>query len=569
VNTRRALAACGGAAAAAFGFASVSAGQAHPGWWFAGESAGTAATELIAGLALIGAGAAVWWRRPGLFGPLLVLAGAAWFVPEWNNPDVDSSLTFTVGLALLAAAPPLVAHAALAYPSARLSSLPERAVLASAYFCCVGLIGVIAALVSDPAGQGCSQCPENLMMLNADAPLAEDLQRLGLQLGAICAVLLAGLAARRIARASAAERRLTAPVLAPAALYLLAVAVEFAHSADRGFLTNDSFDLVLWSVQAAVLVALAMGVAWAWVDNRLTRSALASLVVELERDPAPGGLREALSRRLGDPSLELLHPLRDGDLVDAAGVRRTPTEGRSLTPLVSGGRTLAVIAHRPGLFDAPGLAEQVVSAGRLALEQQRLQAELHAQLADLQASRARIVAAGDAERRRLERDLHDGAQQRLVALSLAIRLADHDGGALGRAQEEVGRLLADLRSLAHGIYPVALAEEGLGSAIEALAEDGTVDVRLDGGLPGDRLDPSVETAAYVLIREMTRSRRAQWATLRVRSDAGVLRVEVAGDGLDPGALVYLEDRVGAVGGRLWHEERGAGVSSLRAELPCG
>jgi signal transduction histidine kinase len=210
-----------------------------------------------------------------------------------------------------------------------------------------------------------------------------------------------------------------------------------------------------------------------------------------------------------------------------------------------------------------------VSAGRLALEQQRLQAELRAQLAYLQASRARIVETGDAERRRLERDLHDGAQQRLVALSLAIRLADPDGERLARAQDEVSALLADLRRLAHGIYPAALAEEGLGAAIEALAEDGSVDMRIEGRLPGERLNPSVETAAYLLIREMTRGRQAEWASVEVTDDPGVLRVEVAGNGLDPTALVYLEDRVGAVGGRLHHEERGAGVSSLRAELPCG
>jgi signal transduction histidine kinase len=569
VSVRRLLAAGGAAAGAAWGVASVSAGRAHPGWWFGGESAAASAAELAAGFALIGAGVAAWWRRPGGFGPLLVLAGAAWFAPEWNNPEVGSSLAFTAGLVLTAAAPPIVAHAALAYPGGRIASLPERAALAAAYLACLGLAGAIPALVLDPAAQGCAQCPENLLLVGGDASLAEDLQRLGLSLGALSAVLLASLAARRVARASAAERRLAAPVLAPAALYLLAVAVQLGHSADRGFLTNDSFDLVLWSIQAAALVALASGVAWAWVDNRRTRSALASLVVELERHPAPGGLREALARRLGDPSLELLHPLRGGDLVDGAGERRPPAHGQALTPLVSGGRTLAVAAHRPGLFDAPGVAEQVVSAGRLALERQALQAELNAQLADLRASRARIVETGDAERRRLERDLHDGAQQRLVALTLAMRLADTDGGTLTRAREEVGCLLTDLRRLAHGIYPVALAEEGLAAAVEALAEDGAVDVRLEGRLPGERLDPPVEAAAYVVVREMTRSRRAGWASVAMSGDAGVLRVEVSGDGLDPAALVYLEDRVGAVGGRLRHEERGAGVSSLRAELPCG
>ena len=486
----------------------MSAGRAHPGWWFGGESVAASATELAAGFALIGAGTFACWRRPGLFGPLLMLAGAAWFVPEWNNPEVGSSLAFTAGLALVAAAPPLVAHAALAYPSARRTSLPERAVLASAYLSCVGLIGVIPALVFDPAAQGCGQCPENLLLLSGDGPLAEDLQRLGLWLGVICAVLLAGLAARRIARASAAERRLTAPVLAPAALYLLAVAVEFGHSADRGFLTNDSFDLVLWSIEAAALVALAMGVAWAWVDNRRTRSALASLVVELERYPAPGGLREALARRLGDPSLELLHPLRGGDLVDAAGVRRTPAEGRSLTPLVSDGRTLAVVAHRPGLFDDPGLAEQVVSAGRLALEHERLQAELHAQLADLRASRARIVERATPS----------------AGVSSAISTTGHSSGSSRSRSRSAWRIPMEtpwrvLRRRS-AVCSRTCAGSPTGSTrrrwrrrdsaprSKRSRRTRTVDLRLEGRLPGDRFDPSVEAAAYVLIREMTRSRRA-------------------------------------------------------------
>ena len=146
-----------------------------------------------------------------------------------------------------------------------------------------------------------------------------------------------------------------------------------------------------------------------------------------------------------------------------------------------------MIAHRPGLFADSGLADEVASAVRLALENERLHAELRAQLEELRASRARIVEAGDIERRRLERDLHDGAQQRLVTLSLAVGLAiaEHgDDPKLARAQQELRLLLAELRELAHGIYPVALAEEGLAAAVEALAEQSRVAVRLRPPTPG-------------------------------------------------------------------------------------
>jgi signal transduction histidine kinase len=367
-----------------------------------------------------------------------------------------------------------------------------------------------------------------------------------------------------------AERRLTAPVLAVAGLYLLAVAAQFVHGADRGFLGNDV--LGLWVVQGVALCLLALAVGLQRARSRRTRSALAALFVELERSPAPGGLQAALARRLGDPSLEVLHRLPDGRLVDAAGRRRAPPLDRELTPLVSGGRTLAVLAHRPGLIADSAVTEAVVSGARLALDNQRLQAELRAQLEDLRGSRARIVEAADRERRRLERDLHDGAQQRLVALSLAIGLAmaergDHDPR-LQRCQDEVNALLADLRTLAHGIYPVALAEEGLEAAIEALAEGSAVPLRLEASIPRERLDPPVEAAAYLVVREMARDERRGWASVGLQEEAGRLMLEVAGEGGAPADLRHLEDRVGAVGGELFCDSPAAGVTRLRVELPC-
>ncbi|HYN52961.1 MAG TPA: histidine kinase [Thermoleophilaceae bacterium] len=570
---RRSVALTLAAIGLALGIASVAAGQASAGWWFAGGSAFASGLELLAGLALIGAGSAASLRRPqSRFGLLLTFAGMAWFLPEWNNPGIDQSLAFTVGLALSAACPALVAHAALAYPGGRLRTGAERVVVGLFYLASLGLLGVLSALVFDPASAGCGQCPANLLLVTVDGALAEDLQRLGLRLGALSALLVVALAGWRLARGSVAERRSLAPVLVFAGVYLLAVAWDFQHSVARGFLSNDSFDFALWIAQAGSLSALAAGVSWEWVRARRTRSALAALVVELERSPAPGGLGAALARRLGDPSLELLHLLPDGSLVDGAGGGRPSPRDQEVTPLVADGRTLALVAHRPGLFDDQGLAEQVASAARLALDRERLQAELGAQLHDLRASRARIVEAGDLERRRLERDLHDGAQQRLVALSLSLGLALSERGGddplLELARAELLELLADLRELAHGLYPVVLAEEGLAAAVEALAEGSVVPLRLDGPLPDERLDPPAATAAYLVIRGMANDERRHWTSVAGAKKDGRLVVQVAGDGGPPADLVYLQDRVGAVGGELTAEGPSEGVTRLRAELPC-
>ncbi len=556
----------------ALAVASVTVGRAHPGWWFAGESDAASVLELSAGLALLGAGTAAWRRRPtSRFGPLVFLAGLAWFVPEWNNPAIGSSAMFTAGLVLGAACPPLVTHAALGYPGGRLRSGAERAAVSLAYVACVGLLGVLPALLSDPAAEGCAQCPSNLLLVTADGELAETVRRIGLGLGPLWVALVVGLAAPRVARASVAERRLIVPILVPAGAYLVAVAWSSVRSVDRGFVINDAFELALWSAQAAALCLLAVGATWEWVRARRTRSALAALVVELQRSPAPEALGPALARRLGDPSLELLHRLPNGNLVDIAGRQRAPSPDKQLTPLVSRGHTLAVIAHRPGLFADTGLADEVASAGRLALENERLHAVLRAQLEKLRASRARIVETGDAERRRLERDLHDGAQQRLVALSLAVGLAIAEHGPdpkLARAQQELRLLLAELRELAHGIYPVALAEEGLAAAVEALAEQSRVAVRLRCRIPEDRFDAPVETAAYMVVREMAADERRGWTAVDARREGDRLVLEVSGDGGPPAEVIHLEDRVGAVGGSLGLARRADGVTCLRAELPC-
>jgi signal transduction histidine kinase len=227
------------------------------------------------------------------------------------------------------------------------------------------------------------------------------------------------------------------------------------------------------------------------------------------------------------------------------------------------------------LLDDPALVEEVAAAARLALENERLQAETRAQLEDLRASRSRIVGTGDAERRRLERDLHDGAQQRLVGLLLGLRLArsrigsSPDPALLARIDEAEAELLAalgELRELAHGIFPAALTDEGLAAAVEALAEEAQISLAITT-LPEERLDPSVEAAAYFVVSEAIRQSAARELVVSAERLNGRLIVEVKADA-EPEPIVELEDRVGALDGTFEVVRGLNGQVTLRAEIPC-
>jgi signal transduction histidine kinase len=551
----------------AVGVYSLRIARSEPSASFAGASAVGAAALLAAGWTLIVSGLAFWGRRPASrVGPLVVAAGFAWFLLEWNNPGIGSALAFTLGLCLYASCPPIVAHAVLAYPTGRLGSALARIGAAFAYVAFVLVLGVLPALLFDPAAGGCSECPQNLVAVADRAGAYDDLNRGGLYLGLAAAIALALLAVGRLVRA-----RATAPIFAAGSAYLGLVAATFAASLDRGFLFDGTLERRLWLGQAAALVALTLGIAWDLGRTRRARTAVARLVVDLAQSPPPGGLREVLAGIAGDPDLLLGYSMDRRDrLVDARGRPVDPETREQRTTLVREGRPVAVLAHARGLLDDEQLVEELTAAARLALENERLQAEVRARVEDLRASRARIVAAGDAERKRLERDLHDGAQQRLVGLSLSLRLLRSQLAPTASPQEleqaevELRDAIADLRELAHGIFPAVLADEGLAAAVETLAEEGRVPVRIRA-LPDERYAPAVETAAYTVIAEAVRTASGSVIVDAERRD-GALFVGVETEG-DPD-LVGLEDRIGALDGYLTVDRADGGRLTLRAELPC-
>jgi signal transduction histidine kinase len=262
--------------------------------------------------------------------------------------------------------------------------------------------------------------------------------------------------------------------------------------------------------------------------------------------------------------------------VDATGrpvAKPVAGTGRAITALVRDGRQIALVTHTAAL---PDLEREMGAAVRLALENERLQAEALAQLDQLRASRVRIVETGDNERRRLERDLHDGAQQQLLALSYDLRLAraqaqadgdSHTGSLLTKATDQAQAALGELRDLAHGIYPAILAEAGLGPALATLAEEAPLPVEILAEAEG-RYPAGVETAAYLVVAEAlddAAGRGASHTTVSVVRHEGRLVVTVEDDGTRrTAAMVQLADRVGALNGSLAIEP-----TRLRAELPCG
>jgi signal transduction histidine kinase len=572
----------------AFGLVSLAIAVQYPGITNVGRSVEAVVAKLLAGSALIGAGLYVsfGWRRPAS-GVLFGLAAVAWSLEEWNNPATGVAAAFTLGLVGYAIAPAVVAHAVLAYPTGRLGSRPERLTIVVAYVDTVLVLGLLAALFYAPAAHQCHLCPPNLLLVGDSPEVYAGLQSLGHWLLVGWTAAFIALALRRLLRASGPIRRLIAPVLVAGCAYILLVLAAAAQSVASGGIGTGSLALPLWFAQAGALCAIGLGVGWSWLLRRRTRSQMAGLVVELGRSPPPGGLQEMLGRILGDHALRVAYAIEGRqELVDANGNAVELDAGLAKTPLTREGQTIAVLLHRPGLLDDPAVIEEVAAATRLALDNERFHAEVLARIEDLRASRTRIVAAGEAERRRLERDLHDGAQQRLLGLSLVLgftraQVKEGDDSTIltliDDAEERLRGAIDELREVAHGIYPAVLSSDGLGAAVDALREGASIPINVTS-LPDDRLTGSVESAAYFFIAEVTGPVAAHAGATKAEVDARVvgdsLVITVRADGAQRAdteveeRFIDLEDRIGALGGRLHVEHDVPGRLTVRAEIPC-
>ena len=415
-----------------------------------------------------------------------------------------------------------------------------------------------------------------------------DTRRVVWALGAAVSLALAAVVARRWVTASGPSRRSLAPVVVAGLTAALVHALDF--SAGVLLIQVVPGTPIHWA-DTISRTLVPYGFLLGMLRLRMARSAVAELVVELGDTPTPERLRDALASALSDPTLDVVYwSASFRTYLDAKGQSLdldTDATGRVVTSLEREGEPLAAILHDPALSEDPGLVPAVAAAVRLAVDNERLTAEVRSQLDEVRASRSRIVEASDAERRRVERNLHDGAQQRLVALSFALRRAHTqlpaDAGpeltsTLEAATEQLKAALAELRELARGIHPAILTEAGLGPALRSLAKESPVPVTVRLDLP-DELPPPVAAAAYFVAAEalanVAKYADASTVGLVAETDDDRLRVEIADDGrggADPASgsgLRGLADRAAALGGRVDVRSPVGGGTVVVARLPLG
>jgi signal transduction histidine kinase len=518
------------------------------------------------------------WRdgRHARFGRLLVLTGFAWFLPSLSTSD--DSVLYSVGRVAGWTVEAALIYLVLAFPSGRLKNRTDR-VLVLAFVAIVALLYVPTLLIDQSFPQpspwaSCvpPDCPGNAFMVASSEPaFLEDAiiplrELLTILLTAAVAVRLG----QRVARATPLMRRTLSPVLVVAIVRVgtFATAIAVRRADADGAVVDVLIWVILLGLPAMSLAFLVGLVRW----RLFTADALLRLAVGIRHDPHPDELRELIARALSDPSVELAYRdpgaatgWVDGDGEPIPQPRDGP--GRCCTAIVADGRPVAAIVHDDALADQRSFVQTVGAYALTWEDNHRLAARVEESLRELRESRARILAAADDERRRIERDLHDGGQQRLVALRVRLELADEtmrESPARARRMlqqlgAEVDAALDELRSLAAGVYPSLLADRGLTDALRsaALRSPVPVSVAVSGE---DRYGQDVEAAVYFCCLEALQNvakhapdahavaislERNGDLRFSVSDDGPGFDAEVAGNG-----LVNMRDRVSAVGGTL-------------------
>jgi signal transduction histidine kinase len=442
----------------------------------------------------------------------------------------------------------------------------------------------------------CEGCPPNPFALWPDLAAFETIEILANGAIAVLALVVGGVAIRRLLGSTAVARRARWPILITGSIAMAAAAfhaAEYAWSTATGTLLVDLAEpwaeIFAWSV-FGLRALVPIGFLVATLRLRGQAGPLAPLAAELGRSDGSGTIGDALRTALGDASLMMLRPATAGGWLGEDGhVASLPSanDHRAVTLVGPPDAPVAAIVHEPALLEHPELLDGVVRVLGLALENTRLEAEVRDQLQAVTDSRARIVAATEAERRRLERDLHDGAQQRLIGVALALQQvrasADaQDGssaalrGELDAAANEVNLAIRELRELARGIHPAILEEEGVGPAVAGLARRASLPVEVRVELDA-RLPRLVESTVYFTIAEaLTNAQRHAQATkarVHVARTDGTIAVEISDDGAggaDPArgsGLRGLADRVAALGGSLTVDSQPGAGTRVRATIP--
>lgn len=548
--------------------------------------------DLAVGWSYAGAGLIAWWRRPAnRTGRLILAEGLTWFLG--NLQGTAAPLLFALGAWGEALNLAVLAHLLLAFPDGRLPTALDRRVVAGVY----GLVavgGLVRVTLYDPAASGaatylsCRDCGPNALLLHSDPELFEAVDLVYRWSGALLTVVCLVALVRRWRVSVPARRR----ILLPAGV-AIAIAVAFVGWEVLYLLAPDALGtanaVLTWpsdASQIAVPIAFLAGL----LRMRLRRAAVGNLVIEVGADPTPRHLQDVLVRVLGDPSLRLGLPSPPGEVsayVDPDGKPLglpAPGSGLSTTPV----EEQVVLVHDAALDEDKELMSAVCGSVRLCLRNTRLRSEVATRSQEARAFHSRLLQAVDDERQRLERDLHDGAQTRLVFALMTLRRLDaglsshvpHLSPALRRtvaeADQALRQALDELRDLARGIHPAVLTREGLAPAITALAEQAEIPV-LVMVEPG-RFAPLTESTAYFAVCEAM-SNAAKYSGADVvsvsgRRDGDRLVVEITDDGVGGAdeengtGLRGLADRVTATGGTLRVTSRPDGGTRIRVELPC-
>jgi signal transduction histidine kinase len=539
----------------------------------------------LVGWGWVATGLFAWSRDPeNRVGMLMVATGFLWLLSLVGTSDIAILFTFgqVIGSIFFVTALQLL----LSTPDGRLHSTFERRLVAVAYVMTL-LVLPLYLFVDPQTSFDCDDCPDNVLLISANDTVVDVFGSL-LDAAALVVVVVAmAVLIRRYRRATGPERRLYGPLYLTGIALMVALVATVAVNAAA---TSSDAANVAWLSAMALLGLIPFVFLAALARARVLQGgAVGELVSRLGEAPRPGELRDALADALSDPSLELVYWLPESArFVDAAGrAVALPPQGsaRAVAPVERDGETIAAIVYDASLTGARDHVRAVGGAAALAIQNERLDAELRAKLQELRASRERMLRIGLEERRRLERNLHDGAQQRLVSLALNLRVArsklrqDPDGAEelLREAGDELDSALEELRELARGLHPAVLSERGLRTAVESLALRAPVPVEL-GPLPSERLPEEIELATYFVISEaltnVAKYADATQAIVSVERHNGRVVVAVADDGVggaDPGkgsGLRGLADRMAVLEGRLEVESEPGRGTTVKASIPC-
>jgi signal transduction histidine kinase len=542
----------------------------HP-WPAAAARAAIVATPIAVGLY-------AWHRQPySRFGRMLVAVGAGWSITALAGSSND--VLYSTGRTAAWVVEVGFLYTVLAFPSGRLTGQVDRALIAT-----VALVVVVGymptALLADryptptPWTECRAGCPDNAFQIVETAPrfIAYGLPAAR---EAVTILLFLGVATVLAGRVRTATR-LTRLTLAPVLMVATARLVVYAAAIVLRRVNPDSpaLDVLSWTL-ALLIPAMAIGFLVGMVRWRMfAGGALERLAQGLHDHPDARRVRSVLAQALGDPSLRLAYwrGKAGGGWVDPDGQRvelPAPSPRRSVTGIYdTDGRRLAAIVHDDALRAHPDLVDAAATFAIMALENERLGAQVESSLREVRDSRARIQATADEERRRIERDLHDGAQQRLVSLRIKLELAEelmpwdpvHGRKLLHEIGDETVEALEEVRSLGRGVYPALLARQGLTDALREATLRSPIPARLETTGIG-RYPEMVESAVYFCSLEAMQNatKHAVGATEVVvaLSNDGILRFEVRDDGggFDPAitsgaGLSNMHDRLAAVGGEL-------------------